>query len=240
MTTAVALLALTAAAPWSASAQPSPGSPSAAPGDRFDGATLPDGWRITGDGTGRQLVWTSPERIPVGDARIEFRAGDRLLGHPLPRPDGRSYALPSTASGSARARSCGSRPAAGGSTRRAAPASPANAPRPAAVNPAPLPANPVDPGVPGRYRTVSGEYALHSVRLPGLPQPVEMRATVVGPADALGKRPVALFLHGRHATCYTPGRRTSGSSGRARRAPGRSPASRDTCAPSGSWPPRGT
>ncbi|MGW1513073.1 hypothetical protein [Streptomyces sp. NPDC002394] len=206
VTTAVALLALTAAAPWPASAQPSPGSPSAAPGDRFDGVLLPEGWRITGDGTGRQLVWTSPERVPVGDARVEFRSGDRLLGHPLPRPDGRSYALPLDGvrlDGGAELRVT-----AGGRRLDAAGRAGAATERPlapAAVNPAPLPANPVDPGVPGRYRTVGGEYALRSVRLPGLPQPVEMRATVVGPADAPGKRPVALFLHGRHATCYTPG-----------------------------------
>ncbi|MFH8842928.1 hypothetical protein [Streptomyces sp. NPDC017868] len=206
VTTAVALLALTAAAPWPASAQPSPGSPSAAPGDRFDGVLLPEGWRITGDGTGRQLVWTSPERVPVGDARVEFRSGDRLLGHPLPRPDGRSYALPLDGvrlDGGAELRVT-----AGGRRLDAAGRAGAATERPlapAAVNPAPLPANQVDPGVPGRYRTVGGEYALRSVRLPGLPQPVEMRATVVGPADAPGKRPVALFLHGRHATCYTPG-----------------------------------
>ncbi|MYS09675.1 hypothetical protein GTW71_25310, partial [Streptomyces sp. SID6041] len=68
-----------------------------------------------------------------------------------------------------------------------------------------VPVNGVDPGMPGRYRTVGGEYDLKSVRLPGFPEPVEMRATVVGPADAPGKRPVALFLHGRHGTCYTPG-----------------------------------
>ncbi|WP_426404728.1 hypothetical protein ACN9M0_33200 [Streptomyces sp. R-07] len=211
-TTAVALLALTAASPWPASAQPAPGSPpagspsAASPENRSGELTLPEGWQITAGGTGRQLVWTSPEPVPAGDARVEFHAGDRLLGRPLSRPDGRSFALPLgdvrleegtplrvTAGGRrldvpGRADSARERPLA-----------------PAAVPEAPLPANPVDPGVPGRYRTVSGEYALKSVRLPGLPQPVEMRATVVGPADAPGRRPVALFLHGRHATCYTPG-----------------------------------
>ncbi|MFF0473651.1 hypothetical protein [Streptomyces sp. NPDC004284] len=206
VTTAVALLALTAAAPWPASAQPSPASPPTAPGSRLDGVALPDGWRITGDGAGRQLVWTSPERVPVGDARVEFHAGDRLLGRPLPRPDGRSYALP--LDGVRLDGGTELRVTAGGRRLDTAGRAGAAAERPlapAAANPAPLPANPVDPGVPGRYRTVGGEYALRSVRLPGLPQPVEMRATVVGPADAPGKRPVALFLHGRHATCYTPG-----------------------------------
>ncbi|WP_254711186.1 hypothetical protein [Streptomyces lunaelactis] len=41
-------------------------------------------------------------------------------------------------------------------------------PRTSAKPPTPLPANPVDPGTPGRYRTVTGEYDLPPVRLPGL------------------------------------------------------------------------
>ncbi|MER5206114.1 hypothetical protein [Streptomyces sp. NPDC002825] len=207
MTTAVALLALTAVSPWQAAAQPAPGSPSpTAPGNRLGELTLPEGWQVTGSGAGRQLVWTAPERIPAGDARVEFHAGDRLLGRPLARPDGRSFALPL---GDVRLEEgTRLRVTAGGRRLDAAGHADATAERPlapAAVPPAPLPANPVDPGVPGRYRTVSGEYALDSVRLPGLPQPVEMRATVVGPAGAPGRRPVALFLHGRHDTCYTPG-----------------------------------
>ncbi|SEB76989.1 hypothetical protein [Streptomyces sp. TLI_105] len=207
VTTAVALLALTAASPWPASAQPSPASPQAgSSGSPSGDLTLPEGWQVTGDGAGRQLVWTSPERVPAGDARIEFRAGERLLGRPLPRPDGRSFALPLAGLRLEEGREL--RVTAGG--RRLDAAGRAGSarerpPAPAAVPEAPLPANPVDPGVPGRYRTVSGEYALRSVRLPGLPQPVEMRATVVGPTGAPGKRPVALFLHGRHDTCYTPG-----------------------------------
>ncbi|CAM5716229.1 Secreted protein OS=Streptomyces microflavus OX=1919 GN=Smic_65650 PE=4 SV=1 [Streptomyces microflavus] len=33
-----------------------------------------------------------------------------------------------------------------------------------------------------------------------------MRGVVVAPKKAPGKRPVALFLHGRHSTCYVPGK----------------------------------
>ncbi|AEY93439.1 secreted protein [Streptomyces hygroscopicus subsp. jinggangensis 5008] len=60
----------------------------------------------------------------------------------------------------------------------------------------------MDPGKPGAYRTRTGEYSLKSVRLPGFSAPVEMRAVVVAPVGASGKRPLALFLHGRHYTCY--------------------------------------
>jgi hypothetical protein len=51
---------------------------------------------------------------------------------------------------------------------------------------------------------VVGEYALPPVRLPGYVDPVEMRGIVVAPTDAPGRRPLVLFLHGRHATCYDP------------------------------------
>ncbi|WP_435971602.1 hypothetical protein [Streptomyces sp. Qhu_M48] len=205
--TAAALLALTAVSPGAAYAQPSPGAPStASPGSPFGNLDLPEGWQVTGAGAGRRLIWTSPSPVPMGDARVEFHAGDRLLGRPVAQKDGRSFQLPL---GDLRlTEGTELRVTAGG--RRLDAAGPARSARlspraPSALPEAPPPANPVDPGVPGRYRAVSGEYALESVRLPGLPEPVEMRATVVGPADAPGKRPVALFLHGRHGTCYTPG-----------------------------------
>ncbi|OJF14593.1 hypothetical protein, partial [Couchioplanes caeruleus] len=68
--------------------------------------------------------------------------------------------------------------------------------------PATQAAGPVDPGVKGPYRTVRGEYALDGVKLPDFPEKVEMEAVVVAPENAPGKRPLALFLHGRHSICY--------------------------------------
>jgi hypothetical protein len=180
-------------------ADPVPSAPSADP----DGG-LPAGWQITGTGSGQQLAWRSTAPVPMGDAAVEFYAGDRLLGRPMAAEDGRTFSLgldgvrlgPVTelqvrAGGR---RLDGTEPAAGPQRRRST----------AAVKPpAPLSANAVDPGVPGRYRTVTGEYALKSVQLPGLPAPVEMRAAVVAPTGAPGGRPLALFLHGRHSTCFT-------------------------------------
>lgn len=206
VTTAVALLALAAASPLPAFAQPSPGSPSASPGSRAGDSGLPAGWQISGTGADSHLVWTSPEPVRMGDARVEFRAGDRLLGLPEAQGDGRTFRLPL---GDVRIdKDSDLRVTAGG--RRLDAAAPArsahNRPSAPAARPrAPLPANPVDPGKSGPYRTTSGEYALRSVSLPGFAKPVEMRAMVVGPTDAPGRRPVALFLHGRHATCYKPG-----------------------------------
>ncbi|WP_406400386.1 hypothetical protein [Streptomyces uncialis] len=222
---AVAVLALAAGAPELAYASPGqtpapPGSAPAAqqaegtrpaaqqPGARQPGGKLPEGWRITGAGADRHLVWTAPERVPMGDARVEFHAGDRVLGAPAPDKDQRTFRLPlgsaevgpddalKVLAGGRRLDQAGKAEAA----ERAPRDRRGTGPAPQAANPAP--ANPVDPGTKGRYRTVSGDYTLPSVKLPDFPRKVEMTATVVGPKDAPGKRPVALFLHGRHSTCY--------------------------------------
>ncbi|GLF99132.1 alpha/beta hydrolase [Streptomyces yaizuensis] len=209
LTTALAAVALTAGAAVPAHAQPTaesiPGAPPGATGER-----LPEGWRFAGG----ELVWRSPEPVGTGGALVEFRSGTRTLGIPKPSPDHRTFRLPADAgqvgplselqvfAGSRRLDKAGAESETGsGSDRAPGQRHSAAAPAPQA----PLPANAVDPGVPGKYRTTSGEYALKPVRLPGYKEPVEMRATVVGPTDAPGKRPLALFLHGRNATCYQPG-----------------------------------
>ncbi|GHI03770.1 hypothetical protein Scel_20910 [Streptomyces cellostaticus] len=159
--------------------------------------TLPPGWGITGGRSTPQLVWRSDRPVPMGDARVEFHAGGRLLGVPKPGKDGRTFRLPLDRQHSGELRGLqvwsGGRRLDGKGT-----ASTTSAVQP----PAPLPANSVDPGKPGPYRTKTGEYSLKSVRLPGFSAPVEMRAVVVAPTGARGPHPLALFLHGRHYTCY--------------------------------------
>ena len=61
-----------------------------------------------------------------------------------------------------------------------------------------------DPGTPGPYSVVSGDYTRTPVRISGMPQPIEMVGHVVEPAltEATGPRPLVLFLHGRHEYCY--------------------------------------
>ncbi|MER5769357.1 hypothetical protein [Streptomyces sp. NPDC001985] len=202
LTAALAVVALAAGAPGPAHAQPPgasiPGAPPGASGER-----LPEGWRLAGG----ELVWSSPDPVGTGGARVEFRSGQRTLGVPEPSPDHRTFRL--------RLGGAGTGPVSGlqvvAGARRLDAGGPAGPPgqRRAPVPAAPgerLPVNAVDPGVPGKYRTTSGEYTLKAVRLPGYAEPVEMRASVVGPTDAPGKRPLALFLHGRTATCYEPGR----------------------------------
>ncbi|MEU0029267.1 hypothetical protein [Streptomyces sp. NPDC006335] len=198
--TAVAVLAALAGSPGLAQAQqPSQAGPLSATNDNG----LPPGWRIDGKRGARELVWRAPKAVPMGDARVEFRTGDRLLGVPRPAKDGRTFRLAldkaaSTELTDLQVTAAGRRLDAAADEPRASDARGVRLP-------AQAPANGVDPGKPGSYRTVSGQYDLAPVRLPGFAAPVEMRAQVVAPKGATGSRPLALFLHGRHATCYKPG-----------------------------------
>lgn len=197
--TAVALLAVVGASPgWAQEQQASDVRPSGRAADVDDG--LPADWSLTGEGRARKLQWRSDERVPMGDARVEFYAGDRLLGRPAPAKDGRTFRLGLDGVRLDSVRDLQVRAA---GRRLDAPRAASGA-RSAVSVPGRLPAGEVDPGKPGTHRTVTGEYDLDPVRLPGFAEPVEMKAVVVAPKDVEGRRPLALFLHGRHFTCYTP------------------------------------
>jgi hypothetical protein len=162
---------------------------------------LPRGWRFSGTGADRELVWAAPKKIRMGGARVEFHGTGGPIGVPVPGADGRTFRLKVGAGnvpGGLKVLASGRRLDAG-PPRSSAALRPPAPPAPAAV----LPANPVDPGRPGPYRTVtSGEYDLPPLALPGLPNPVEVKGIVVGPVGAPGKQPLTLFLHGRHYTCF--------------------------------------
>jgi hypothetical protein len=171
-------------------------SPSWADPPRPAASTLPPGWSFDK----RALTWTSDRPISAGDATVEFRSGSRLIGRAESTPGLRTFVLrgghPGKLSdlqvwvGGKRVDAAAPKPV----QRRAA-----SAP---AAGPA-QPANPIDPGVKGPYATTTGEYKLRAVRLTDYPAPIEMQAVVVAPKHAPGKRPLALFLHGRHWTCYS-------------------------------------
>ncbi|MFF3883804.1 hypothetical protein [Streptomyces sp. NPDC001914] len=211
---AALLLAALAGSPGSTQAQQNTAGPARSAGpasaaDADDPGGLPAGWSLTGAGAARQLVWRSDRPVPISDAGVAFYSGTRFLGRPVGTPDGRSFRL---AVGPARlgdpsglqARTGERRldAAGAGQSGPAGPDAPEGRPGLSARPPARPPVNAVDPGKPGSYRTATGDYKLPSVRLPGLAERVEMRAVVVAPTDAPGHRPLALFLHGRHTTCY--------------------------------------
>jgi hypothetical protein len=152
---------------------------------------LPSGWTIKGD----KLSWTSSRPVPMGDAAVEFYSGDTLLGRARPAKDHRTFQLDLPGKlDDLQVRAGGKRLDATAPKTLRAQAAP--------VVPALSPPAGVDPGVPGPYSTVTGEYSLPGVKLPDFPEPVEMRAVVVAPKGAPGHRPLALFLHGRHYTCF--------------------------------------
>ncbi|MFK0150856.1 hypothetical protein ACIQVK_02100 [Streptomyces sp. NPDC090493] len=173
-----------------------------APAAAVSDGKLPPGWHIDQGRQAPQLVWRSGRRVPMGDARVEFRADGRLLGAPRPERDGHTFrlGLDGAPTGALKNLQVWS----GGRRLDTRPGAEASGPAAAVTPPAQLPANPVDPGKPGPYRTRTGSYRLRSVRLPGFSVPVEMQAVVVAPTGVSGARPLALFLHGRHATCYAP------------------------------------
>ncbi|SDG65964.1 hypothetical protein SAMN05216553_110104 [Lentzea fradiae] len=153
---------------------------------------LAPGWSVSGD----VLRWTAARPIPPLDAGAEFWEGDRFLGRAKESTDLRSFTLRTSPRDPAalQVRSAG--------RRLDAPGPPSVATMSAPALPPPQPQADVDPGTPGPYPTTTGEYSLDPVTLPEYGTPVEMRAVVVAPKNAPGKRPLALFLHGRHFTCY--------------------------------------
>ncbi|MGH8549336.1 MAG: hypothetical protein ACRERU_12205, partial [Methylococcales bacterium] len=62
-----------------------------------------------------------------------------------------------------------------------------------------------DPGAPGPLQVSSGTYGGYgqTVQFPGFPGPVEMFGKVFWPSALNNKYPLVLFLHGRHAVCYS-------------------------------------
>src|SRR5690349_746238 len=53
---------------------------------------LPKGWTVTTNGGSDHLLWTAASPV-VGDAQVQFFAGDRLLGAARSAADGRSFQL---------------------------------------------------------------------------------------------------------------------------------------------------
>jgi hypothetical protein len=175
---------------------------SAAPAVSTAAVALPRGWSLLSTPSGLSLRWTSPTRLAMADSRVDVLANGAVLGSADVAPDGRTVTVLLPA---------GVRPdqlrglevsAAGRRLDVAAErtASPARSPAAAAATTAPLAK--VDPGKPGPYRTRTGEYTLRGLRVSGFPAAVEVRALVAAPRGARGARPLVLFLHGRHFTCY--------------------------------------
>lgn len=162
---------------------------------------LPQGWRLTLGPAGVRLSWLPPAPLPLVDARTEFRLGKHLLGYPRLAPDGRLIlALGGLPAGDL------SRLAVWRSGQRLDRAGTAT------TTSTPVTAPPmmdtrrsldVDPGERGRWRTRSSDYTLPDITVPDFETPVEVVGHVVAPRKARGARPLVLFLHGAHGTCFS-------------------------------------
>ncbi len=190
---------------------------------------LPAGWTAetgeSSDGT-VTLRWSSTSRIPLGDARLEVRAGAVSLGEAALTRNGRGVSVLLTADSLARlAPSSLDELAVWAGGRRLDQPPPTGSGPPVGVGefgargvdgPGLLGApdrrhliDP-DPGARGTHPFKVGTYNRPSIAIDGLPEPVEVSAVVVGPTDVSEPAPLVLFLHGRHSTCYRGAKKDSG------------------------------
>ena len=188
---------------------PSPTAPAAGPGDVVVGA-LPDGWAITSGRRGSELTYTLDAPLPITSARPEFRSGDIVVGYPVHRGDVLVLALDGSVADlltTGRPRLSvwlGARRLDGPGTGREITGATDDF-DPDAFGGGTLLDPADDPGRPGPYRTRSFDYDLAPLDFKGYAEPLEVVAEVIAPRDAPGPRPVVVFVHGRHATCYIPG-----------------------------------
>ena len=178
-----------------------------------DPDAVPAGWTYRPGPRSARLEWTSATPIPIGDAPVEFWLGQQRLGEARPLNDGSTFRLDVSVVPTADLNTL--RVTRGGvALGEGAPRGvlPRNSPTPGAPlydNSALRPIG-SDPGKPGPYDTTSSTYRLAPLTIAEYEAPVEMLGRVIRPVDAAGPRPFAVFLHGRHSTCFK-GNRTSGA-----------------------------
>jgi dienelactone hydrolase len=162
-------------------------------------------WTIEAvEGGGHRVTLRLDEPLPVRDAAPELAVDGISLGAARESPDGETLTLVTTDPRAAKAASV--QVAWNGEVPAAAPTPSGRA----GTHPAPAPEQrkslSVDPATPGKYavRTASYDLGDTAVALSGIGgRPAEIRADVYLP-DTVGRRPLVLFLHGRHSACYNP------------------------------------
>ncbi|GII54974.1 hypothetical protein Pth03_33630 [Planotetraspora thailandica] len=174
----------------------------------FAGATgtahADDGrWTVESVTGGYKVTLHLDEPLPVRDAVPELAVDGMSLGPAQESADGSTLTITTTDPSAARPSSVdvawnGEVPSGDtGVTARTLTPSPHVA----------HPKGPADPATPGPYAVTHAEYDLGdtAITLEGLGgRPAEIRAAVYLPDGARGKRPLVVFLHGRHSACYNP------------------------------------
>ncbi|GAA0997253.1 hypothetical protein GCM10009555_094460 [Acrocarpospora macrocephala] len=166
-----------------------------------------DTWSVVPVDGGYQVTLRLDEPLPVRDAAPELAVNGQSLGYATESDEGRTLTLLTSDPRAGEARSV--QVAWNGVvesrvTAKAIYIPPAD-PQPSTIA--------TDPGVPGPYQVEESSYDLGetAISLEGLGGRLgELRAEVYLPKGAIGRRPLVLFLHGRHSACYDPiTRRTS-------------------------------
>jgi hypothetical protein len=207
---AVALVAAAAAPAVATTRDSDTAPPGSARASQDPAERSVSGWSVTYGPGGATVVWRSTRPVPLTDAPVVFQLGNDVLGTPRPAADGRTYTLLVPSATTIDERQL--RVTRGGlellpSGRSDLVAATGSTPTESAL-PAPTtraPVSDVDPGVPGRYETTTSEYTMAGLAVTGLPEDVEVQGVVVRPVDTYGPRPLVLFLHGRHSTCFKGG-----------------------------------
>ncbi len=167
-----------------------------------------DAWtRAAGPG-GTSLVWRSPQRLPLTDARPELRVGSRVVAVPTGTADGNGLVVPLDELGGVDTRRLEVWLGADRLDRAGALAPSLQSVGPGAAAGADAFANPdvldVDPGVPGPYEVATAfDYTAAPLRWPEFSRSMEVLGHVRMP-EGVDVAPLVLLLHGRHAACYRP------------------------------------
>jgi hypothetical protein len=171
--------------------------------------TLPSGFTLQRSVQGFDLVWSSESiEVRMGASRYEFRFADgTVFGYPR-EIEGALY-LPLTDATHETLESRGPLLEVWLGSKRIDDIAPMSALSASVVSaevpPVSTPTVSTNPAEKGNFTIRRASYNLSSIALDGYPAPIEVIAEVTDPPQATGKRPLVLFLHGRHSTCYQGG-----------------------------------
>ncbi|MEV5409897.1 hypothetical protein AB0K60_13780 [Thermopolyspora sp. NPDC052614] len=172
-------------------------------------AAAADEWSVIPVEGGFLVTLRLDEPLPVRNAAPELAVNGQSLGFATESEDGRTLTLLTSdpRAGAARSVEVAFNGVVESTVAPRAVYIPPVDPQPSTID--------VDPGVPGPYEVQETGYDLGdtAISLEGLGGRLgELRARVYLPKGAQGRRPLVLFLHGRHSACYDPvTRRTSNS-----------------------------
>jgi hypothetical protein len=175
---------------------------------------LPDEFVIEVGILGVELVWSpNAAAVRIGGSRPEFRVSSGvILGYPREMNGTLHLAISSkeqdmltTEGQSLEVWSSGRRLDSGSASNAFKVAAAASIATGYNAPPPKTPTVPTNPAQPGNYTTRRSSYNLANITVDEFLFPIEVLAEVTDPVRASGERPLILFLHGRHTTCYLGG-----------------------------------